>query len=203
MHVFDEIIARYPKLAGVFGLVIAIIFSALGTSAYLETKKIGKAPQEASLVEISDYLVDNDKYWVIVIDGLVNCESIHSEQVGSTTYTEIFLELPDKSLAMLITYSPELSCDVIKERVIHGVAYAMSKKHKAILQESGRLNRYPSTTTYLELCTTCGRPSAAAIIFLSAILAILGLSLYPLALWRKNVRHRPALSTSADDLFDK
>ena len=203
IHALTDLAVRFPKIAGLIGLVISIVFGALGVSSYMEMQKIADKPQEATLSSIVTYLNSNDRYWVNVKDGSFDCKSVQYEQVGSGTNTEVFLENHDKSIVMLVTYVQELPCEDIKNNVVSGVAYLMSEKHRSLLTADHWLDNYSTQTVFVELCTTCSQGSSMGLIILSMIFVPLGLSFYPLAIWRKRYIEKPDVSNDVDDVFER
>lgn len=203
IHALTDLAVRFPKIAGLIGLVISIVFGALGVSSYMEMQKIADKAQEATLSSIVTYLNSNDRYWVNVKDGSFDCKSVHYEQVGSGTNTEVFLENHDKSIVMLVTYVQELPCEDIKNNVVSGVAYLMSEKHRSLLTADHWVDNYSTQTVFVELCTTCSQGSSMGLIILSMIFVPLGLSFYPLAIWRKRYIEKPDVSNDVDDIFER
>lgn len=202
-HFLIELALRYPKLAGLMGAFFAIVFGIMGVSSYMEMQKIGDKPQDATLSSIIAYLNTNDRYWVNVQDGSFDCQSIYYHQVGSSVDTEIFLENPDKSIVMLVTYTEKLPCSDIENSAVQGVAYKMSKKHQSLLADAGRLQEFPNQTKFMALCVVCSQGNSKGLVVISLILVPLSLSLYPLVLWGRRQRaKKPKVANTADEIFE-
>lgn len=177
--------SRTPNLLGVIGLFFIILFSVMGASSFAEMQKIGDEPQEATLASIVSHLNSKDRYWVIVKDGSFDCQTLHYEKVGSSIHTEIFLENSDMSIAMLVTYTEELSCDAISNSDVSGVAYRMSERHRLLLDADHRLDNYSMQTAFVALCAVCSKSNSEGLFILSIFFVTLGLIPFLLLLWIK------------------
>lgn len=198
IHSIVHIAVRFPKVAGAIGLLGAILFGFMALSSYQEMQKIGDTPQTANLESITAYLSTQDRYWVKVTDGELDCPSLHQEPVGSSVNTEVFVKDSTGSILMLVTFTQKLDCSQITSGMLQGVAYPMSAQHESILRSQSRLNDYPDVSRFIELCTTCSPGTSAALIWISIVLMLAGLSIYPLAVRGGKRKEIPA---TADDVF--
>lgn len=201
-HLLADLVLRFPKIALGVGVLFALLFGVMGVSSFLEMQKIGDAPERVTLAALAVDLNEKERSWVIVEDGIFNCESLHYEQVGSSEHTEIFVANGDASILMLVTYSGRLPCAELTQAALQGVAYRMSDKHASLLVDSGRLNAMTARSDLLELCSICGKSNSWGLVVLSLILGLASLSLYPLALWgRKRQIKKSDIVNTADEIF--
>ena len=67
-----------------------------------------------------------------------------------------------------------------------------------VLRERGRLAPYPNAKDVLAMCAFCGRGNTFGLVILSAVLVVLGLSLYPLSVWGKSRYERERARAERD-----
>ena len=184
-HHITLFLIHNPKLAGIVGILIATVFAILGVSSLIENSRLPQVPSSATTTEVAIALKTQDRYWATIVDPPWVCSTLVKTPVGDAINTEVFLYDPADFFAILVTYTTPMTCSNLKTAAATGVAYPMSSRHAQLLRDAGRLASFKNDVTLAELCTTCGKQSSMWLAVISAIMVVLGLAIYPLAMWFK------------------
>ena len=184
VHHITHILMRFPKLAGLVGLLAAALFCLLAAYALSSLVVLPVETVTLTMSQLPASLQTQEAAWVEITDGNWDCATLSPITVGENMQTEVFLRSPDGSIALLVNFPGERPCQSLGLPV-GGMAYPMSNRHLAILQEQGRVSSTNEGTPFLQLCTTCSRRSSFMLIIVSLAIAFLGLLLYPLTLMGK------------------
>jgi hypothetical protein len=176
------LMVRFPRLAGLFGLVVAGMFGFLGVSSWLSLKEFGDQPRQISL-RTSGHEISEKREWVVVEDAKWDCSSMAPFGSGTDKRAEaIFTDESGKVLVVALL-PDQVSCTELTASSPTGEIYRMSERHYEHLAGEGRLDKYTSATTYLDMCTFCGPANSRIGVVLGLIFVPLGLALYPLSLY--------------------
>ncbi len=207
VHALIEQCIEHPKLGGLIGLIGAIVFSVLGIASWLDYRSLPDQPVTLPLSGIAGRLEGQDKLWASAGERVTwDCERIEYRKVGNSENTEVILLSEDRTVVVLVTFTAHLGCDEVQASSPSGVFYRMTEARLEFLRQEGFVfARYPQATAFLDLCTVCSRTNSAWLIVLSAVLAALGIAIYPLCLLAKRERDRKRIqdeSYSYDDMDD-
>jgi hypothetical protein len=172
---------QHPRLAGLFGFVIALAFGALGVSSLIESRQLPDAPTVVTMAQFADALKTQDPYWAIIPNPQWDCSTLVHTKVGEDTHTEVFVRDPKNSVALLVTYIEPMECADLNQSQAVGVVRLMSEKYVQHLEQEGRLAPFRDYRTLAYLCTTCGKQNSTWLLVISAIFVVIGLGItYPL-----------------------
>lgn len=172
---------QHPRLAGLFGFVIALAFGALGVSSLIESRQLPNAPTAVTMAQFAEALKTQDPYWAIISNPQWDCSTLVHTKVGEDTHTEVFVRDPKNSVALLVTYIEPMECADLNQSQAVGVGRLMSEKYIQNLEQEGRLAPFRDYHTLAYLCTTCGKQNSIWLLVLSAIFVVIGLAMmYPL-----------------------
>ncbi len=138
-----------------------------------------------------------DSIWVRLVGASWDCETRHLvHDAGDGHDTEILLADRTQTIVVLVDFNRELSCHEIRQRPAIGLLSAMSSRH------TGRaeiLYHFPNATTFLSLCTGCGR----SVVFPlgSGLLALVGLAIA--AVWLRSAFWPAARGVSRWDVGNR
>jgi hypothetical protein len=175
------LLLQHPRLAGIAGLFIAVLFAILGISSLQEMSRLPAAPSELTTAQFAGALQSQDRVWAIIQNPQWDCSTLVNTTTGEDTDTEIFIRDPENSVAILVTFTDPTECAALDPTQVTGVGYPISEKYKQILEQEGRLAPVRDYKTLVALCTTCGRENSLWLIVLSGIFVVVGLAMYPLA----------------------
>ncbi|MGD9406109.1 MAG: hypothetical protein PVH95_13265 [Anaerolineae bacterium] len=187
--------ARFPKVGGVFGLLVAAAFGFLGFSNWQDLQTMPEVPETLTLSEAVLRLEEAEDIWVELESVEWDCDNIVSSGGGSDARTNaIFTDEPHSVLG-LATFSSRVSCAELPDGAVEGVLRRMSEGVYERLPGRGfDLAEYADANTRLSLCTFCGRGNSMLGVILGAIFVPPGLSLYPLCLYlREDFRKKGLL----------
>ena len=181
-----DIFTQYPKIAGVVGLVLALFCSYLAIANIQETKRLPTAP---SLMPISDAAVlasisFDQQPWVEIANGILDCDNLRHKSVGGGDRTQIIITDQNQSVVTVAEYSGKLNCQQVSERKVIGLLSKMSERRYQgfVGRNEFDLSHYSDAKVFMDLCAFCGRPASQAGTVVWGIMALLSLSLYPVAL---------------------
>ncbi len=191
IHPLIELFAAFPKLAGLFGLGIAILFGIGGVANWNELQQIPEEPVQMSLADVPTALLSQNRIWAELSEVTWDCSnSIYDK---SADRTEVVFTDQARSILGVALYGGKLSCNNMQGKTTGGVVSRMEDSFYTRLPGRGfDLSNYSEATVRLYLCTFCGRGNAIGLIVLSAIFVPLGLCMYPLALKLRADRDKKA-----------
>jgi hypothetical protein len=177
---------RYPKAAGIVGLVIALLFANLAIASFREAQRLPSAPEHVSISDAAGLAPDSydQRPWVEIENGVVDCSNIHYGRVGDNDRTEVLVADENKTIVMVVEYSGHLTCQRILEENPVGMLSRMSEaRYERFLElNEFNLSAYKDAVVFMDLCAFCGLGNSRAGVIVGAILTVLGLSLYPACL---------------------
>jgi hypothetical protein len=185
---------RYPKIAGLVGLVCALLFGNLAIFSYHETQRLPSTPIPVSVAEAAVLAPTgyDDRPWIEITDGVFDCESLRYKSVGGDNRTQIIVTDQARTIAIIAEYSTELTCQQVSENNATGLLSRMNERRYNRFLELNEfdLTGYEKTEVFMDLCAFCGRRNSQLLAVVGGILVVLSLSLYPicLAAHRKKVR---------------
>lgn len=190
-HSFGAFLVRYPRVAGLVGLVVACMFAVLGVLSWLSLQAFGDQPTPISLA-VSGGMISEERQWVVVEDAHWDCSSMAPFGFGSDSRVEAMFTDEAGTVVVVAVLSPEVPCAELTASPPTGEIYRMSEHRYARLKDKGRLDNYSNATTYLEMCAYCGPGNSRIGVALGLIFVPLGLAMYPLALFskRRTLQHK-------------
>ncbi len=189
VHPLIELFAAFPKLAGLFGLGIAILFGIGGVANLIEVQQLPEQPVQMALADVPAALESQKEIWAELSEVTWDCSnSIYDKSADRTAV--VFTDQA-QSILGVATFSDELKCSNMQGKPAAGIVSRMDDSFYTRLPGRGfDLSNYSAATTRLDLCTFCSRGNSIGLIVLSAIFVPLGLGMYPLALKLKANRER-------------
>jgi hypothetical protein len=192
---------RYPWAAGILGLIIALLFANLAIASFREAQRLPSAPQHVSISAAAALAPTSydQRPWVEIEDGIVDCQNIRYHRIGDSERTEILVSDASKTIVIVVEYSDHLTCQRISQEHPIGLLSRMSDARYERLRELAEfdLSAYEGAVVFMDLCAFCGLGNSRAGVIVGAILAVLGLSLYPLCL----IEHRKMYPKRPDPLL--
>ena len=187
--------ARFPKVGGVFGLLVAAAFGFLGFSSWQDLQTMPEVPETLTLSEVILKLEEAEDVWVELEWVEWDCDNIVSSGGGSDDRTDVIFTDESHQILGRAIFSSQVTCADLPDGAVEGVLRRMSEGVYERLPERGfDLADYADAETRLSLCTYCGRDNSMLAVILGAIFVPLGLSLYPLCLYlRKDFRKKGLL----------
>ncbi len=181
VHPLIELFAAFPRLAGLFGLGIAILFGIGGVATWIELQQMPEQPVQMSLADVPAALVSQNKVWTELSEITWDCSnSVYDKSVDRT---QVVFTDQGRSIFGVATFSDKLTCSDVQGKPAKGIVSRMDDSFYTRLPGRGfDLSAYAGATTKLELCDFCGRGNSILGIVLCAIFVPLGLCMYPLAL---------------------
>ena len=177
---------RYPLAAGIFGLAIAALFANLAIASYREAHRLPNAPERVSMAEAAALAPASydQQPWVEIENGVVDCKSIRYQRVGNSNRTKIFVADESRTIVVVVEYSEQLTCQRIAQKHPTGLLSRMNEaRYKRFLElKEFDLSTYQDATVFMDLCAFCSRGNSMAGVIVGGILAVIGLSLYPMCL---------------------
>lgn len=177
-----NLFARYPRLGGLFGLAMAALFGYLGISSWQAMQTMPQEPQQLSLSEaVAAIQSSGEDLWVSIDDGWWDCGNMVRE--GDRT-TVIFTDQTQSVLGLAVfSGSRDMTCDDLSGAPATGVLRILGEREVERLDDRGfDLAGYEGASARVGLCTFCGRGNSLGLVILSAVLAVLGLAMYPMLL---------------------
>ena len=178
-----ELLARFPRLAGLFGLVVAIAFGYLGIASWTALQEMPDAPPKVSLAQAVSLVSSGAEAWVDLDRVTWGCENIVH---GDADRTEvIFTDEVGSILGVaLFSGSDHLCCAELADTHLTGILTQMGDGFLQRMPARGfDLARYDGVVARLHLCSFCGRGNSTGLVIISAVMVLVGLSLYPLCLF--------------------
>jgi len=187
--------ARFPKVGGVFGLLVAAAFGFLGFSSWQDLQTMPEVPETLTLSEAVLKLEETEDIWVELESVEWDCGNIISSGGGSDDRTDVIFTDESHQVLGRASFSSRVTCAELADGTVEGVLRRMSGGVYERLPERGfDLTRYIDADVRLSLCTYCGRGNSMLGMILGVIFVPLGLSLYPLCLYlRKDFRKKGLL----------
>ncbi len=177
---------RHPKVAGIFGLVFALLFGALAIASLRDVNRMPSSPQSVSISDATALAAsaNGQQLWVRIEDALLDCDTLIYRRVGSNTRTDILVTDEPMTDVVVAEFSGRLTCEQLLQRDLSGMLSKMSDRR---YQQFRKLNEfdladYPSDAAFMDLCAYCGRSNSQLGVVVGAVLAVVSLSIYPLVL---------------------
>lgn len=177
-----NLFARHPRLGGLFGLVMAFFFGFLGVSSWQEMQTMPQEPQQLALAEaVATVQSTRENLWVSIDDGLWDCANMVRE--GDRT-SVIFTDQARSVLGLAVfSGSRDLTCDDLSGVAATGVLRILGDgEYQRLAVRGFSLSDYRGASARVGLCTFCGRGNSQGLLIISAIMAVLGLAMYPISL---------------------
>jgi hypothetical protein len=182
---FLSIFARFPKLGGLFGLIVATLFGILGVSSWQAYLNMPDTPKRISLAQAPSMLETEDEIWVEIDRVFWDCGNIVHTKSDTHYRTEIVFTDSARSILGLALFSKTkpLSCEDIQSQTASGTLRLMSDGVLKRMPERGfDLGGYHSFTSVVSLCTFCGRGNSLYLAIISVVMVPLGFIMYPLSI---------------------
>ena len=180
-HAVIEILTRFPKLGGLFGLLVAVAFGFLGIVHWNELQNMPASPERLALSEAVDRLRAGTDLWVEIEWVAWDCDNLVHTGSGSDADTEIVFTDETRSVLGVAEWSARLTCEEIQDHIAAGVLRAMSDGLYECLPGRGfDLAGYENADARLYLCTFCGRENSMVLVICAAVFVPLGLLMYPM-----------------------
>jgi hypothetical protein len=178
-----EVLARFPKLGGAFGLLAAVAFGFLGITSWHELQEMPETPEQLTLSAAIARVTSGEEIWVEVEQVEWDCQNIVYSGSGSDTDTEIVFTDEPRSVLGVAQFERRLTYEEIAENPTVGVLRSMSDGFYERLPNRGfDLTEYENVDARLYLCTYCGRGNSTLGVICGVVLVPLGLLMYPLCL---------------------
>jgi hypothetical protein len=182
--------AQCPKCALVFGLIFAIPFTAFAIFNWSHVQTLPERPESIPLSQIASKLESQSRIWVVIPSVEWDCDNVVHEHVARSYNTEAIFTNPEHTIMGVATFSGRKTCEEIAQTELSGEVYFMNSASLAKLPERGfDLAQHKGANTFVNVCTYCGRYNSLLGIWVCGILALAGLSLYPISL-SMNRRYR-------------
>ena len=179
-----------PWIAGVFGLAVALLFGYFGVSSWQAMQRMPEQPQSLSLTAAAQAVkAEGEDQWVSIGPLIWDCSNIVQE--GDRT-SAVFSDASRSAIGVAVfSGTRDLSCGDLDPVAATGVLRLMGEGEVARLDDRGfDLARFSPDATRVALCTFCGRGNSRLGVVLSAVMVVIGLSLYPLCLYENRRRAR-------------
>jgi len=181
--------AKHPKLAGLFGLIVAIVFGILGLSAWNGAQKMPSTPTHITLNQIAATIKPNEEVWVEIDKVKWDCTNIVYTYSGIDLKTEAVFTDDTNSILGVAHFSLDQkpSCGDLNEINVKGTLLPMTDIFYSQMAGRGfQLAKYKNSAIRINLSTFGGPGNSQLLIFISLVMVLLGLALYPLCLYLKN-----------------
>lgn len=179
-----QLFARFPKLGGVLGLLVAGAFGFLGIVNWNELQTMPERPESLSLSDAIHRVNAEEDIWVEIEWVEWDCSNIVYSGTGSDAETEVIFTNESHSILGVAEFSRRLTCEDIVGSKAVGVLRPMTEGFYERLPKRGfDLADYgKNVDTRLFLCTYCGRGNSLLGVICATVFVPLGLLMYPLCL---------------------
>lgn len=185
-----RIFAQCPICALIFGLPLAILFTCLAIFSWSNVQTLPERSETVPLSQIASKLESESRIWVVIPSVEWDCDNVIHDYVARSYNTEAIFTNPEHTIMGVATFSGRKTCEEIVQTELSGEVYFMNSAFLAKLPERGfDLAQHKGANTFVNVCTYCGRYNSLLGIWVCGILALTGLSLYPLSL-SMNRRYR-------------
>lgn len=185
-----NLFASHPRLGGLFGLVIALLFGFLGISSWQDMQSMPQEPLRLSLAEASALVrASGEDQWVTLEKVSWDCANIvqHDNRARALFSDESETVLGVATLSL--PQGSHLTCASLSPYEVTGILSPMSQGTYDRLDDTGfSLSGYDDASVRVALCTFCGRGNSRIGVVLAVILVPLGLAMYPMSLYLRRQR---------------
>ena len=183
--------AQHPKRALVFSLVVAIVSLMVAITSWSHLQTLPDEPESSSLSQIASKLENQSSIWVTIPSVEWDCNNVVQYTNSTNDYqTDAVFTNAERTVMGVATFSGQKTCEQIMQSSLTGEVYIMGEEYRAKLPSRGfDMANYSKTTTFINICTHCGRGNSTIGVWAGAIMTIVGLSIYPMSLSR-NRRYR-------------
>lgn len=172
----------HPRLGGLFGLVVAILFGYLGVSSWQAVQTMPQEPEQLALAEaVAAVQSGRENLWVSISDARWDCGNVVRE--GDRT-TVMFTDETQSVLGLAVfSGSQDMTCDDLSNAAATGVLRILGDREVERLDDRGfDLAGYEGASARVGLCTFCARGNSLGLVIVSAVMVVLGLAMYPMFL---------------------
>jgi hypothetical protein len=199
IELLTKLLARFPKLGGLFGLLFALAFGYTGFASWEMMQRMPRTPERLSLSEAASRASSGEDLWVEIASVKWDCRNVVYTRLLDQRTTDTEVIFTDERAAVLgvalFRESRRLSCEDLPDTNVTGVLSRMGDTFYERMPKRGfDIAEYENAATRVRLCTFCGRPNSVGLVILAVIFVPLGLSMYPICLaMRKQYRDKGLL----------
>jgi hypothetical protein len=194
LSLFMDLFVRYPKVAGIFGFVLALLFTIPAVLSFQITQRLPNVPERVSISDVAALCPspNQPQIWVEILDGISDCKSIRYKTVGSDERTQFLVADQNKTTVVVVEYSEHLTCDQILLKNPTGFLSRMDggRYNQYIKTNEFDLRSYKDTSVFMEMCGFCSLKNSHEGVILGMVFVLIGLSFYPVFLIAHNKRYR-------------
>ena len=187
-HVGIHLFANFPKLAGVLGLLISLLFGSLGIHWWTEYQTFPDSPENILLSKLPPKILGGKSYWVSISDAKVDCASLIYNTF--TKNSEVNYVDDKRSMVIMATYANKPSCAEIEKPPLVGTIEQITEKRYTFLSSNNPTWQAYRREQIFNFCAYCGRPNSLIGVVVSIVLTTLGLSYHPVCVWSQKRTER-------------
>ncbi|MBI3943548.1 MAG: hypothetical protein HY326_11100 [Chloroflexi bacterium] len=122
VHFVIALLFRFPKIAGLVGLLIALASGYFGIEQWNSWRNLPNTAEQMSLAEMKSRIDAGEKVWGDVRDAKWDCQNIiYSELVDKSINTEAVFTNDTLTAWGVANFSKKISCDeILKIKVTGG-----------------------------------------------------------------------------------
>jgi hypothetical protein len=189
-----DLFVHYPKVAGIFGLVLALLFTPMTVLSFQITQRMPNVPERVSISDVAALCPtpNQPQIWVEILDGISDCKSIRYKTVSSDERTQFLVADQNKTTVVVVEYAKHLTCEQISHDNPTGFLSRMDDgRYKQFVKTDGfDLRSYKDTSVFMDMCGFCSLKNSQGEVILGMVFVMIGLSFYPVFLIAHKKRYR-------------
>ncbi|HLY29141.1 MAG TPA: hypothetical protein VKQ72_22540 [Aggregatilineales bacterium] len=177
-----ELFARFPKLGGLIGLLIAGAFGVLGVGSWQQLREMPDQPALLTLSDAAEQLHTHEQVWVQLSGVEWDCGNLVDETLLDGSHrTEVIFWDQASAVWGVALFSGQVRCRDLNSSKASGILTQMEAGFFDRLSQRGfDLTRYQGEKVRLNLCTFCGPANSTLGVVIGIIFVPIGLAMYPM-----------------------